>query len=250
MIDKWGATASLLLMGLEDGRPWFQCLLVIFNWCLTSSVTCEWQLFGGPAVQRDHLKHSCLMPVLCGSAPHPIPTWNAIRLFGKDKWSSPVGLYEGRLALFWPSPLFETEDYCEMTNQIFSGNIQPVNPFYISRHSFQAICQTGNWKALIFFCSTILMEHSSKGDATALWWSICMSSSHSWTFPQASQNSSLLQVISTLAIFSFFTIAPGTQPGTPMDSDSRSTILHHCRLIRIRRGAGEEVEHPLILIQR
>jgi hypothetical protein len=44
-----------------------------------------------------------------------------------------------------------------------------------------------------------------------------MSSSPSWTFPQAFQNSSLLQVISTLAIFSSFTTAPGTQHGTPMD---------------------------------
>ena len=71
----------------------------------------------------------------------------------------------------------------------------------------------------------ILFKHSSERDAPALcWWSIWMSSSHSWPFPQASQNSSLPQVISTLAIFSSFITAPGTQPGTPMDSDLWSTI--------------------------
>ena len=43
-------------------------------------------------------------------------------------------------------------------------------------------------------------------------------------------------------------LSPGTQPGTPMDSDLRSTILHQCRQIRLCRGAGEEVEHLLILI--
>ena len=169
MIDKWGATASLLLMGLEDGRPWFQCLLVIFNWCLTSSVTCEWQLFRCPAVQRDHLKHSCLMPVLCGSAPPPPhPHLKCNTIVRQRQMVLASGAIWGAASSALAVPLFETEDYCEMTNQIFSGNIQPVNPFYISRHSFQAICQTGNWKALIFFGSTILMEHSSKGDATAL----------------------------------------------------------------------------------
>ena len=54
----------------------------------------------------------------------------------------------------------------------------------------------------------------------------------------------------TLAIFSSFTTAPGTQPRMYMDSDLRSTILRHCRQIRLGRGTVEEqeVEYMLILI--
>jgi len=179
-------------------------------------VTIIWGPGSAARSSETLLPYACALR-FCPPPPHPQLKCNTI--IRQRQMVLASGAIWGAASSALAVPLFETEDYCEMTNQIFSGNIQPVNPFYISRHSFQAICQTGNWKALIFFCSTILMEHSSKGDATALWWSICMSSSHSWTLPQASQNSSLLQVIPTLAIFSSFTTAP-----------------------------GEEVEHPLILI--
>ena len=41
----------------------------------------------------------------------------------------------------------------------YHTNQPQVNPLYVGRHSCQSICKTWNWKAFIFFCGAISMEH-------------------------------------------------------------------------------------------